>query len=149
MLKKSNIFLILFSCLYLLIGCTTLSDGTPPERTVEIRQTAENNEPVTFNEALNMMSTELAVNVFSKFKGELKILFKNNAEGNYATRRLYRELKMFLPVVSVLGGEDFVIESSFRKIDGQQKIWDLRLKERSGRILWSDRAVIKEEVKSE
>ena len=149
MSKKSNIFIIFFSFLFLLTGCTTLSDGNPPEEVVEIRQTAENNEPVTFNEALNMMSTELAVKVFSKFKGELKILFRNNAEGNYVTRRLYRELKVFLPVVSVLDGEDFVIESSFRKIDGQQKVWDLRLKERSGRILWSDRAVIKEEVESE
>ena len=149
MSKKSNIFLIFFSFLFLLTGCTTLPDGTPSERTVEIHETAENNEPVTFNEALNMMSTELAVNVFSKFKGELKILFRNNAEGNYATSRLYRELKMFLPVVSVLNGEDFVIESSFRKIGSQKKIWYLRLKERSGRILWSDRAVIKEEVKSE
>ena len=149
MLKINKLFLTLSAVAVSVCGCRLIPDGTPPEHTVEIRETAEDNEPVLLSEALNMMSTELAVKVFSKFKGELRILFKNNAAGDNVTRKLYYELKMFLPVVSVLNGEDFVIESSFREIDRLKKVWYLRLKERSGRIIWSDSAVIKNEAESE
>ena len=146
MLKKIEIFLIFAVAVITFCSCRTVPDGVPPEQPVTIRQTVENDEPVAFNEALNLMSTELAVNVFSKFKGELRILFKNNASGNDVTRRLYHELKVFLPVKSVIHGEDFIIESSFKKIDEKKKFWYLRLKDRSGMILWQNSTIISDEV---
>ena len=141
-INKINI-LIFFAAALLICGCRTVPQGNPPSEIVNIRQTAENSEPISLAEAVNMAATELAVNVFPQ-KGEIKILFKRNPVGNEVTRRLYRELKMFLPVKSVLQGENFIIESAFLPTKNGSRIWYVKLKEKSGKVLYHEEFNLKD-----
>ena len=100
-INKINI-LIFFAAALLICGCRTVPQGNPPSEIVNIRQTAENSEPISLAEAVNMAATELAVNVFPQ-KGEIKILFKRNPVGNEVTRRLYRELNVSARKISFAG----------------------------------------------
>lgn len=142
MLKINNIFiLLLLSCLF---GCRTIPDGTPPKRTVDIIVSDGNKEKISVSEAINMVSTALAVEVFAKTKGSINILFKQNPAAEAVTRRVYQELKMFQPVRSVLNNENFVLESSIRRTTENNRVWQLNLKNRQNKTLWSETIFLKD-----
>ena len=144
MLKINNILLSILLTFFLFIcGCKTIPEGIPPDRVVEIEPSAQG-EKITLNEAVNLASTELAVKVFSGRQGVIKVLFKNNQEGDAVTRRLYNDLKIFQPVKSVLENEDFILESNFSRV-GENKFWQLRLKNRQGQMIWNEKFAIKED----
>lgn len=144
MLKTNNILLSILLTFFLFIcGCKTIPEGIPPDRAVEIEPSVQG-EKITLNEAVNLASTELAVKVFSGRQGVIKVLFKNNQEGDAVTRRLYNDLKIFQPVKSVLENEDFILESNFFRA-GENKFWQLRLKNRQGQVIWNEKFAIKED----
>lgn len=144
MLKTNNILLSILLTFFLFIcGCKTIPEGIPPDRVVEIEPSVQG-EKITLNEAVNLASTELAVKVFSGRQGVIKVLFKNNQEGDAVTRRLYNDLKIFQPVKSVLENEDFILESNFFRA-GENKFWQLRLKNRQGQMIWNEKFAIKED----
>lgn len=144
MLKINNILLSILLTFFLFIcGCKTIPEGIPPVRVVEIEPSVQG-EKITLNEAVNLASTELAVKVFSGRQGVIKVLFKNNQEGDAVTRRLYNDLKIFQPVKSVLENEDFILESNFSRA-GENKFWQLRLKNRQGQMIWNEKFAIKED----
>jgi hypothetical protein len=123
--------------LLIFAGCVSVPDGTPPVHTVTIEASAQNGDPITLDEAVNLAATELAVNVFSK-KGEIKIRIMRNKNAADVTRRLFSELKMFVPVRSVLSGEDFTVESVFSSLDNGKKIWQLQLLDRNNRTVYKE-----------
>ena len=59
-----------------------------------------------------------------------------NAAG--VTRRLFSELKMFVPVKSVLSGEDFTVESVFSSLDNGKKLWQLHLLDRNNKTVYKE-----------
>ena len=142
MLKISNIFLLFLICLF--SGCRIVPDGTPPENIIEIKTSDMNDEQLSLAEAVNMVSTELAVEVFSGKKDSIRILFKNNSAAEAVTRRLYQELKNFQPVKSVLNNEDFVLESRIGTGSGGKAVWQLTLRNRQNKIVWSTIQLLKD-----
>ena len=144
MLKRSNgiiCFLLIFSVVSV-AGCRTLTDGTPPEKVVEIKISDE--DAVTFAEAVNFISTELSIKIFPQKAGDIRIMFRNNREADTVSRRLYSELKMFLPVRSVDSDCDFVIESICRNGENGDKFLQVCLKDKSGGLIWFKQMMIKD-----
>ena len=131
---KKNCVLLLFLSL---AGCVCVPEGSPPVHTVTIETSAQNGEPITLDEAVNLAATELAVNVFSQ-KGEIKIRVMRNKNAAGVTRRLFSELKMFVPVKSVLSGEDFTVESVFSSLDNGKKLWQLHLLDRNNKTVYKE-----------
>ena len=136
MLKISKIFLLFILSALFLSACVTVPEGEPPKHAVEILTSDENGTEMSMSEAINLASTELAVKVFSNYKGEIKILFKDKPSERNAVRRLYQELKFFLPVKSVIKDEDFVIESVFAEKSDKGIVWQLKLKDKENKLLW-------------
>lgn len=143
MLKISN-FLLIFLLIFCAVSCRCVPEGTPPEHAVEIHVSDVPGEKMTLAEAINLASTELAVKVFSKNKGEIKILFKDKPSERAAVLRLYQELKIFLPVKSVLKDEDFILESVFGVTSDKTRVWHLKLKDRGGRVVWHETYALKD-----
>lgn len=121
-----------------------MPDGTPPPQAVEFEISDAPGEKVSAAEAVNLVSTALAVEVFSGRTGSIKILFKDNAAAKSLTRRLYQDLKVFQPVKSVLDDEDFILESSVGTAAGEKRIWQLRLQNREKKTVWSSVLHLKE-----
>ena len=91
-----------------------------------------------------MVSTELAVEVFSGRKGDIRILFKSNSASSAVTRRLYHELKIFQPVKSVLDNADFILESNVGMTAGKNYVWQLKLKNSKNKVVWSQIILLKD-----
>lgn len=122
-------------------GCRTVSEGNPPPKVVEIKVSED--EVMTFSEAVNLVSTELAVNVFSGRSGDIKIFFKNNSGGDAVVRKLYDELKIFVPVKAVRTDYAYIIESIYLK-NGENIIWQVILKKADGKIVWHEQLAVKD-----
>ena len=136
MLKTSKIIPLFISILLFLTSCVTVPDGEPPKHAVEILTSDVNGGKISMSEAVNLASTELAVKVFSGHRGEIKLLFKDKPSERDAVRRLYQELNFFLPVKSVAADEDFVIESVFATASDSGRLWQLKLKDKNGNLVW-------------
>lgn len=141
--KKSIIFFIAAVFFAAFAGCKTVPAGEAPERIIEIEPRISQTGAMSINEAVNFVSTELAINVFAGVQGKINLLVRNNHASHTMTRMVFNELKMFLPVVSVLDGGDFVLDSSLQNENGR-KIWHVRLKDKNGKIMWYECIILKD-----
>ena len=144
--KKYIIFLLLPAVAAgVFCSCKTVPAGEAPPRVVDIKVPLPQNGEMTANEAVNFVATELAVNVLSGIQGKIKLLIRSNDAGNTLVRMVFNELKMFLPVMSVLNSEDYVLDSSLQKENGK-RIWHIRLKDKTNKIIWYECVILKKQV---
>lgn len=148
MLKQSNRIFLCLSVLFTVFvfsGCKCVPPGNAPEQVLEIEPTVKPGEPVSWNEAVNLMSTELAVTVLPKLDKEPLIQFRHQKQYYGIASKLYHEMRLFVNVKSVIDNYNYTIDTGVQSDANNRKWWHVRLKDKSGKVIWYECVAIKNE----